>query len=86
MITSAYYSSINPDVYLTPQDAIIASIEGNGEIVALPWSHDNWTHLFENAGYIRQFTDGTYYSSRSKEPSWCVKLLPRVAKKSSANS
>jgi hypothetical protein len=80
VITSAHNSSLNLDVYLTPQSAIMASIEGAGKIVALPWSHDNWTHLFENAGFIRQFTDGTYYASRSKEPSWCVKLLPRVAK------
>ncbi len=80
MITSAHNSPLNLDVYLTPQSAIMASIEGAGKIVALPWSHDNWTHLFENAGFIRQFTDGTYYASRSKEPSWCVKLLPRVAK------
>ena len=80
MITSEHHSSRNPDLYLTPQSAIMASIEGAGKIVALPWSHDNWAHLFENAGFIRQFTDGTYYASRSKEPSWCVKLLPRVAK------
>ena len=76
------YNLIHPSVYSTAEEAIAASIEHGGKIVALPRSYDNWVHLFERAGFIRSFTDGTYYSSPSKTPSWCVKLLPRVSAKS----